>query len=514
MTQRSFRRLLTACAVLVACGGKQPEDRPVKDDAAPAGPTAAPIAVPTSGVDRIDRMNYVWGSPGSKEYGKAIAACCKGKTRDWDAARSHAEAAIAKDAHHLGAHWVLGTALVQQGDHAAAVDHLVHALASDHGHYGPRLAADKELEPLRATSHGTALTELSTRIAADYKKRAAGGLLVVARRSAFRWPNPGVQYASTRGELYAFDRETRHYLRLTHTNDTVAGYVRSPSGTELAVLGFTKIDRPKGDDVTPLIVNAYVVVFDTSDWKAGKRVTIPGPAREISLGYGPGDQLLLATAPAAGRWGIGAPQVFAVDRSTGKLAKLAAPLPVPRIVFSLEEGRVLRAPGEQVKAAWAGDPPAAPSLEIAGKTIAIPESGSTTRATVALGGKHVAFATAVDPCAEHTAPSLYVAETASATLKHLLTAKSRFTTRWVTPALLAYEDGDGAIRLWDAGTGREASRLENKAGLALEVLSLAPAPLCKQAPPKATTASGGDPDDHDDGAGGDELPPEEPATPR
>ena len=67
----------------------------------------------------------------------------------------------------------------------------------------------------------------------------------------------------------------------------------------------------------------------------------------------------------------------------------------------------------------------------------------------------------------------------------MLTAKSRFATRWIDANTLAYEDGDGAIRLWDATTGREAMQLENKAGLALDVLSLASAPLCKQAPPTA-----------------------------
>ena len=72
-----------------------------------------------------------------------------------------------------------------------------------------------------------------------------------------------------------------------------------------------------------------------------------------------------------------------------------------------------------------------------------------------------------------------------------------FATRWLDATTLAYEDGEGAIRLWDATTGREALRLDNRPGLALAVLSLASAPLCKQAPPTAEAGSG------------DELPPEE-----
>jgi hypothetical protein len=126
---------------------------------------------------------------------------------------------------------------------------------------------------------------------------------------------------------------------------------------------------------------------------------------------------------------------------------------------------------------------------------------------VAPGGGFVAFATAVDPCAQDAAPSLYVANGKTGALKHLLTAKSRFATRWLDATTLAYEDGEGAIRLWDATTMREALRLENKAGLALEVLSLASAPLCKQAPPTADAAGSGDepPLPPEEGSGGEPV---------
>ena len=138
----------------------------------------------------------------------------------------------------------------------------------------------------------------------------------------------------------------------------------------------------------------------------------------------------------------------------------------------------------------------------------MPESGAATQAALALapGGARLAFATAVDPCAKDTAPSLYVADTRTGALKHLLTARSRFATRWLDPTTLAYEDGEGAIRLWDATTGRQLLELENRPGIALDVLSLAAAPLCKQAPPVVEDATGGDLDEPP-------LPPEEGSTP-
>jgi len=171
------------------------------------------------------------------------------------------------------------------------------------------------------------------------------------------------------------------------------------------------------------------------------------------------------------------------------------------VVMSLDEGHLVRIP-DGVVAEWTGDPPVTASLQTAaGRAIQIPESGMASQSAIAVspGGAHVAFATAADPCAKDAAPSLYVADAKTGTYKHLLSAKSRFPTRWLDATVLAYEDSDGAIRLWDATTGHETMRLEDKSGIALDVLSLAAAPLCKQAPPVVDAA----------GSGEEPLPPEE-----
>jgi hypothetical protein len=339
-------------------------------------------------------------------------------------------------------------------------------------------------------------------------------VLLVARRSVFRLSQkPGVESAVSRGELYAFDRETRRYLRLSHTDHRAVGFVRSSTGGEVLLLGLDKMERPrpasKDDQPAPLIASAWLEVLDATTWeRVGKRVSLGG-GREVSVGYGPGDQILVATAPASGRWGAGAPAISSLDRSTGKLTKVSVALPVPRIAFTLEEGRVIRAPAG-VQAAWTGDPATAPTLTAGGATIHVPESGAAAQATVALSPDkaYVAFATAVDPCAKDAAPSLYVADARSGALKHVLTSKSRFATRWIDASTLAYDDGGGAIRLWDPkldGRGRQVLLLENKPGIALDVLSLSPAPLCKQQPPAADTGSGAGSADEPP------LPPEEPA---
>jgi hypothetical protein len=525
---RPPRAVSLLCALaLIACG-KKSETATAKDDAA-VGPSAAPLAMPPLGVDQVKRFNFSYEA-GAPAQDRAIAAYRK---KDWPAVRIQAEAALAKDPGHLGAHRLLAAALAATGEPAAAVDHLVTAIAADYYQYAPTLG-DDDLKGFMASPHGQAVAALAARIRAAYSQRIAGGLWLVARRSPFRWPSElGVQGSTSRGELYAFDRETKRLFRLTHTEHQVVGFVRAASGKEVAVIGFDRIDRPRPEpsaagavtlpsgstaaagsgqagsagsatgDAAPGFARPWIQIYDPAEWKPPPRIALPA-AREIALGYAAGDQLVIATAQATGRWTVGEPVVSSIDHRTGKLSKTATALPAPRIVVTLDEGRVVRIP-DGVTASWTGDPPAAPNLRTAAggdKPIQIPESGLAAQSSIALApdGQHVAFATAVDPCAKDTAPSLYVADARTGVARHILSAASRFATRWVDPSTVAYEDGDGAIRLWSAATGREAERIENRAGIALDALALASAPLCKQAPPTVDTGPAEEP-----------LPPEEPA---
>ncbi|MEO8552532.1 MAG: hypothetical protein ABI678_21290, partial [Kofleriaceae bacterium] len=497
--------LLLVGALVAACGRKT-GGSVTKDDGGAGKPVSAPIALPTLGVDKIGRFNFLWNE-GGNAYDKAMVAY-KAKTRDWAAVRSACELAVARDPLHLDAQRLLAVALTQQGEHAAAVDRIVAAIAGDYFKYGGAFATDPDLEAFRATPHGQAVAALTSQIHDEYVRRVKAGLWLIGRRGPFKWPaKDGVQGSSSRGELYAYDRETRRYLRLTHTDHQVAGFVRGTA--EVALLGFDKIDHAKDDATPPLLARAWLQIMDPVEWKTlGKRIQLAS-ARAVALGYGAGDQLLVATAPAAGRWGLGEWIVSSIDKTTGKLAKVNGPVPAPRIELTVEEGRVVReTPIAGVEASWAqpttGEPATAPSLKLAtGGTVQVPESHSANHDTVSVAPNkaYVAFATAVDPCAKDAVPSLYVADAKTAALKHLLTARSRFATRWLDPTTLAYDDGDGDIRIWDATTGREAMRLDDKNGLALDVLSLASAPQCKQAPAKVETGSAGS---------DDALPPEEP----
>ena len=497
---RPTRRLasLFAALALAACGGKGDDAKP-KDDA-PAGPTAAPLVMPALGVDHVRRMNFVYGD-GWTSYDKAVAAY---KKKDLDAAKAHAESAISKDPLHLDAHWLLARIFAARGA-PAAVDHLVTALAGDYYAYATDLATSPELAELRATAHGQAVAALAAKLDAEYAKRVPAAMWLLARRSTYKWPKDfGTQSSTSRGELYAYDRELKRFFRLTHTNHRVLAYVRAPSGKHVAIIGFDKIDREKpgeGTPTPPSFAAAWIQVIDATTWQPVSGRIALGAAREIAFGYDRADQLVVSTqAPSGER------AVSTVDAKSSKLAKTEGGVPSPTVVLSLEEGRVLRDP-EGVTASWTGTPATASSLQVAGgAAIAIPESGATHKDTVAVSpdGARVAFVTAVDPCAKDTAPSLYVADAKAGTHRHVLTSRSRFAPRWLDANLLAYEDGEGAIRVWDASRAQQAWKIDNKPGIALDVLTLQPAPRCVTVPALPTEEPG--PDDEPP------LPPEEPVT--
>jgi hypothetical protein len=473
---QALPRLVVAIALIAACGKKS--DSGKKEDAA-AAPGPAPLAMPPLGVDRITRFNFVYDNTSAW-----ASAQTKAKAKDWAGVKSICEALLAKDPYHLDAHRLLASALAQSGDSAAAVDHLVTALAGDYYLYAPTLAAP-DLDAFRATPHGQAVAALAAQIRAEYDKRVKTGVWLVGRRSAFKWPDkPGPQNDSSRGELYAYDRDSKRYLRLSHTDHQLAGYVRAPGGGSIALVSFDRVEHGATDDAPPLLDRTSVTAVDPAEWKPlGPKVQLAS-ARELIAGYGAGDQLLVATAPPNGRWNVGELTVSSVDQSTGKLTKTGnAATFVPRIELTLEDSHAVRA-----------ETALPPSIHV-------PESGQVDPATIAMApdGAHLAFATAVDPCAKDVAPSLYVADVKTGALKHLLTARSRFMTRWIDATTLAYEDGEGSVRLWDVATAREAQRLEDKAGVALDVLSLANGPLCKQAPPTVPAGTGSD----------EPLPPEE-----
>ncbi|MFT3697619.1 MAG: hypothetical protein QM831_31030 [Kofleriaceae bacterium] len=343
------------------------------------------------GVDRIGKFNFLYNE-GGPAYDKALAAY---KKKDWAAVRTNCETAVGKDPQHFDAQRLLAVALTQQGEHAAAVDHIVAAIAGDYFKYGAAFATDPELDEFRKTPHGQAVTALAQQIHDEWQRRVKTGIWVIGRRSTFKWPaKDGVQYATSRGEVYAYDRESKRYFRLTHTDYQVAGYVRGTQ--ELVVLGFDKVDHPAKDDSPPLIARPYVWLFDPTEWKPlGKKIELPS-ARAVAVGYGDGEQLLVGEAQATGRWSIGDWAVSNVEKSSaGKLTKVNQALPKLRVELTLDDARSTR-DITGVDATWVND--TAPQLKVGTTTIQVPESHAAAMDSVSLSPDklHLAFATAIE----------------------------------------------------------------------------------------------------------------------
>ncbi|MCE9575253.1 MAG: hypothetical protein K8W52_19035 [Deltaproteobacteria bacterium] len=421
------------------------------------------------------KLNYPYGR-GQAEYAKVVAAY-KAKTRDWGAIKSAAEATLAKDADHLDAHWVLGEALANTDEPEAATEHLVIALAGDWLRWGPTLAQNPALTTYLATPSGKALAELSTRVRAQLAAAVAKGPLVLGRRSTWKTPKVGAASATTRGELYAYDADGKRYLRLTHTDHSLAAVLPSPTG-ELLLAGFTRAEVPDpiktSPDVPPLLASSWVRAWSPTDLTDSAKIAWIGKARFVTAGWGAGDQLVVTTAPAAGRWSAGAPTTYVVDRATGKLAKTpAAASAGPRVQLSLDEAIVVGTPTMPAELA--------PAIAT---RLAEPLAGAPLAAMAMSPSKaRIAYVGATDPCGDADAkPSLYVGDATTGAYKHVLTAASRFGLSWLDDDHLIYEDGSGGLRIYDAAAGKQTGALAERAGLGLATLSPSAAPLCTTDP--------------------------------
>lgn len=496
--------------VAVGCGGDKKAGGAAGSGGSAAGTGAAsvaPLAVPPLGVDAVKKLNYTYGAA-AKEYDKVVAAY-KATPRDWAAIKTAAAATLAKDADHLDARWALGEALANTGDAPGAATALVTALAADWLRWGPGLAKDPDLAAFLATPSGKALVDASTALGAAVDKALAEQPLVLARRSGWKLPKPGTGYAATRGELYAYDLEQKRFLRVTHTDHTLAAALRGPSG-ELLLAGFTQAQvadptkikgagRDAGAAAAPLLTRSWVSAWNPKDKTVTSAQAAVPKARFVWAGWGPGEQIVIMTATAAGRWAPGVFTSYVVDRATGKLTKSKdAVADGPHVQMTLDDVAIVAPP------AW----PEAVAPEVTDKLAAVvpnDERGNPELSSVALspGGGRLAFATATDPCKDDddaAKPSLYVADAKTGAYKHVLTAASRFGVQWLGDDRLLYEDGSGALRIYDAAAGRETGKIGERAGLALRVLPPSAAPLCQSEPPVE------DPDAIDD------LPTEDPMT--
>lgn len=476
---------------LVACGSenkKKNDDAPTPAVGIDAAATAVAPAV-TVGVEHPSAFNFTYGKGAAafKPAAKAIEA------GDWAAVITAATEALAADPDHYDAQLALARARAETGDAAGIAAPLTAALAADYTGYAAELA---EGGLARAIAADPALAERVDAIRQAYLDRAKGGLLLVARRTRYRLPRTHktkVQWAATRAELYAYDRETERYLRLTHTDHSLAGWIMAPSGDELAFVSHTGIRTGGGPDKANLLgwVRVGVLDLDTLALR-GKRASVGDPVRRVRLGYRAGDELVVETSAADGRWAVKSPRVWFMDRGAGKLKKSKVAFD-PAEVLSVDADRVTleRATVAEIQA----DAEASSFRLLPTNTTVTMPSGDI----VATGGYtwspdkvHLLVRTAAH-CEEGGEAGLYLVDAATGKLKNILRGASSFESRWIDNDHFVYEDDEGTLRIYDVEERTQVGRLVEKGGLALVGVAAGRGPLCTERAPESDEDEG-DPD--------------------
>ncbi len=501
-----MRLTWVALFVLVsgACGSRDDD----KKEAAGAGksvaeqPAAATIALLPLGVAKPADFNYSSGKA-EKAYRPVAEAY---KKKDWTAIKSSCDETLELDKGHLDAHRMLASALAQQGEYEKAVEHLGIALAADWVRWGPQVEIDPDLEPLMSSPLGGKFKEMNAAYKQELVRRARAGLLVVARRGPFKPPQKdakkkGAARMASRAELFAYDKETGRYLRLTQTGFQVVGFLPSPSGDEIAYVTVREVAIPDDPKASPpvLAVTRIGTVSLAAPETAGKEAEVKS-ARTLALEFLAGDELVATAYQAQGWWGLGAATSFSIDKTAGKAKASKTPPPGGRRLLVRFEGVELDSPGdaEGIAADWNPETATAEEfvLDASKKLVQLPKGQAARRASIAWAPdrKKVAFATQADACAEKPADraaALYLVDVESGKLKHVSKGQAAFSARFLDATTLAYADEEGGVRLYDAAAGRENGKLSTRGGVGLIGVGSQAGLLCMREsapPPEAAVA--------------------------
>lgn len=549
---------LLVVGLAAACGDdkREPSQKPADvPTATAASPTAAePVALPSLGVTRPTDLAYD-GGKGARAFGRAEAAARK---QDWTQARAACEEALAADPLHLDAHRLLASALAQQGEYEDALEHLAIALAGDFGRWGAAAAKDPLLERIASSPLGSRLEGMVAVYRDQFVRAARGGLHVVARRAAFKEParpkKAGAPHRLTRGaEVFAYQLDTRRYVRLTRTSFQVLGFLLSPSGDELAYVTASGLrpGQPPGPDGAgspPVLAGIQIGVVSLAAPDAPTTPAALKSARTLVLEYLPGDELVATAHDPEGWWELGEAHAFSIDRTSGKATPTATPgrvddggppPPAPRpahdagtgptsadpTAVSSERRLVVRyetveleSPGDTqgVAADWNPENGTVEEfvIEASRKRVHLPPGEQARRDSLTWSPDRarLAFATAADPCAEQPLDrqsAFYVVDVESGRLRHLVRGSARLRPRFADPVTVAFEDEQGTIHLYDAAVAREVGRLENRPGQSFVGLGAMPGVPCLRAPPAPPSAC----DPADSAAAPSLEPPPGTATP-
>lgn len=457
-------------------------------------------------------------------FAEAVAACRKQVRAGSPGVDDGAGAA----AGHVDAHGYLALALARQGPMSQVapevVEHLSMAVAGDFLRWGDASLHAEELAGLYEMPLGQAYRQLVERYRERFRNGVAQAVLIVGRAGepgAAASSGPG--HAAPGGEIYAYELESRRYLRLSHTKSGVVGFLEVPGRSAVAFVSLGEVLAMGPAGAEPYMRKVEIGIVDLAEPAPGKQVVLDDVA-ELWLYHEPraeGETRLMARVRAPrtagkktrGAAGVQALSTFSIDVAHGQAQpvvieaprlKRRGPKPLPTVADSPLRGDVLyvahdrverlRIPIADVIADWDETGAAgAFRLERTRKTVTLAAGELAHGHTMSWspGNTRLVFATLPeDPCVEapaeapdggtaapgqatHASASLYVVEAATGTLDRLATGASPLAPRWIDERRLSYMDNSepaSSVRVVDVSTGEEVATLRSPGGVGTERL--------------------------------------------
>lgn len=213
-----MRRVVPLVVILAACGRSGSSENVVhhRDDAAAAAPSDAAVALRPLALGMPEVTAFAYGRrAGQPAYRLARASEASG---EWAEVAAHCRQALATDPDHLGAAYLLAVALAKTGgDREQIVTALGTAVAGDFGKWGDASLEQPALQPFLASTLGEAWRRRVEQDRSAFAAALARSLIVTAQH-----------------DLYAYDGETKRWLRLTRTGGAVVGALLVRSHHRLA----------------------------------------------------------------------------------------------------------------------------------------------------------------------------------------------------------------------------------------------------------------------------------------
>jgi len=470
-----------------ATGGGRADDSGQAGDSGAGAADLPPLQPLPMGLAELSGFAYSSKGDARKRFGAVSAA---EKRADWAHAAAACRELIERDPSHLEAHWHLASALARQGRFDAAVAPLSTAVAGDWMRWGERSLRARALRGFHPSPQGARYARLVEAYRDEFQRALGDALLVVGRRGR-PWParGTGATTVNHRSEIYAYVGDSKRFLRVSRTNGSLVGFVRSRAAKQLGFVSYRKVwvpdEKKAAGGAQPYIRQARIGVIDLDRARMSLREVTFDDVRWIELFYA--DQgknkprLLVRVRPVEPARGERLVQTFAIDAEAGRAKEIKPVSQGPDVLrVGHDSVEMMRPSVEGVTADWGRDGSAgAFRIDRTRKTITLPAGESAGRNSMIWSPKasRIAFATAaVNPCSDEAKErevALYVVEAATGKLRKIAQGEGAFAPVWLDDTRLAYVDKSAAepgVRLVEVTSGEKLANLQSSGGLGTDWL--------------------------------------------